>query len=95
MNSAADGNAGLNLLRAVAPDVAFVDVGLPGIDGYELARRMRGFPGGENIFLVAFTGYGGSEDKQRAHEAGFDLHVTKPLDLDTLPRVLQQARRPR
>jgi CheY-like chemotaxis protein len=64
--------------------VALVDIGLPGIDGYEVARRLRQHPGTADIRLIALTGYGLAEDQRRVLEAGFDLHLVKPVDLATL-----------
>jgi signal transduction histidine kinase/ActR/RegA family two-component response regulator len=69
------------------PEVALVDVGLPGIDGYELARRFRA-RFGQAIRLVALTGYGQPEDRQRAYDAGFDLHLVKPVDRDQIANAL-------
>jgi CheY-like chemotaxis protein len=82
---AEDGPRGLELLRAVGPDVTLVDVGLPGMDGYEFARHARGV---RPTYLVALTGYGRPEDRARALEAGFDLHLTKPVDPERLFAVL-------
>ena len=73
------------------PDVAFVDVGLPGLDGYQLARRIRAAPRGHRFFLVALTGNGGPEARSRAKEAGFDMHVTKPIDFDELSRIVARS----
>ena len=70
------------------PDVALIDVGLPGLDGYEVARKIRGGVDGKRIRLVAVTGYGQPEAIQRAHEAGFTAHLVKPLDPDALRRLL-------
>jgi CheY-like chemotaxis protein len=77
------------LVRAVSfkPDVALLDIGLPEMNGYELARRLREHPEVSAIRLVALTGYGQAEDKEHAHAAGFDDHLVKPADL----RALQQA----
>jgi signal transduction histidine kinase/ActR/RegA family two-component response regulator len=86
---AADGPSGLETLLAFRPDVAFVDVGLPGFDGYEVARRARA--AGSRSRLVALTGYGQSTDKQRAVEAGFDEHLVKPVLDDDLRRSLERA----
>jgi signal transduction histidine kinase/ActR/RegA family two-component response regulator len=86
---AADGPSGLQALLASGPDVAFVDVGLPGFDGYEVARRARA--AGSRTRLVALTGYGQSTDKQRAVEAGFDEHLVKPVLDDDLRRSLDRA----
>jgi CheY-like chemotaxis protein len=64
---------------------------MPRLDGNETARRLRQRPGGESIFLVAQTGWGQEDDKQRAKQAGFDRHLVKPLDPDALNQVLSQA----
>jgi signal transduction histidine kinase/ActR/RegA family two-component response regulator len=84
---ARDGASGVEQAFASPPDVALVDVGLPGIDGYEVARRLRARLGGR-ILLVALTGYGMPEDRARALDAGFDAHVVKPVDHGTLVAVL-------
>jgi len=86
--SAADGSGGAERFAAVQPDIALVDVGLPDIDGYELARRIRAQPGGSRAHLVAVTGYGGAEVKREAELAGFDVHLTKPIDIQGLNAVL-------
>ncbi|MGK3987516.1 ATP-binding protein [Sorangium sp. So ce136] len=89
---AEDGLDGLAKLLALRPEVAFVDVGLPGIDGHELARRARAAPSGEALYLVALSGYGGPEDQARSRRAGFDQHLTKPVDVATLQQVLAARR---
>src|SRR5215475_974268 len=78
------------LQRAAAfrPDVVLLDIGLPGMDGYEVAQKMRELPGLRDIRLVAVTGYGRSDDRVRAREAGFDDHLTKPVEFSVLDRVL-------
>ena len=76
---AEDGTSGLEKLLASPPDVALVDIGLPGLSGYEIAREAREVLGAQ-VYLVALTGYGQSEDKERALPAGFDVHLTKPPD---------------
>ncbi|WP_437661409.1 ATP-binding protein [Sorangium sp. So ce1182] len=91
---AADGLDGLAKLLALRPEVAFVDVGLPGIDGHELARRARAAPSGEAVYLVALSGYGGPEAQARSRRAGFDLHLTKPVGVATLRQVLAARRGP-
>jgi two-component system CheB/CheR fusion protein len=65
---------------AQLPDVVLLDIGLPGINGYEVARRLRLLPDLENLKIVAMTGYGQDADRQLAREAGFDSHLTKPVD---------------
>jgi signal transduction histidine kinase len=77
VSCAEDGPAGLEKILELSPDVAFVDLGIPGFDGFELARRARA--SGSTAWLVALTGYGQPEDKKRASEAGFDEHLTKPV----------------
>lgn len=84
---AADGAAAIEAFRTKKPDIALVDIGLPGIDGYEVARQIRAL-GPPQPFLVALTGYGRPEDRQRAAEAGFDTHLVKPVDPTDLTAVL-------
>src|SRR5262249_558589 len=84
VHEAADGPQGLAAILRLHPDVALVDIGLPGFDGYQIARRVRAFAGGKSIHLVALTGYGQPEDRRRALDAGFDTHVVKPVSLDAL-----------
>jgi CheY-like chemotaxis protein len=84
---AVDGVEGVDVALSVRPEVALVDIGLPRMDGFEVARRVRAALG-RQIFLVALTGYGQPEDRTRAAVAGFDAHLTKPMDLDALERLL-------
>jgi CheY-like chemotaxis protein len=92
-HEAADGPQGLRLAAALKPQLALVDLGLPGLDGLELASQIRALPGGDAIELVAVTGYGQAQDRERTHAAGFDQHVVKPVDSRTLDKVLTQAAR--
>jgi PAS domain S-box-containing protein len=87
-----DAHAALEAASAEQPDVALVDIGLPGMDGYELARRLRAREDQPVPVLVALTGYGLERDKERAAAAGFDAHLVKPVDLDELRRLLGAAR---
>jgi CheY-like chemotaxis protein len=82
VHEAADGEAGVAAGLALRPDVALVDIGLPVLDGYEVARRLRA--AGFALRLVALTGYGRGTDIQRAHEAGFDVHLLKPAGVEQL-----------
>ena len=84
---AADGLAGLHRAIALEPDAAVIDIGLPGLDGYEVARRVRA-AGRADVLLVAVTGYGQAGDRQRSGEAGFDAHLTKPVDPVALEALL-------
>jgi len=87
---AADGPNGVEAAVSMHPDVALVDVGLPGLDGYEVARQIRKSLGDE-IRLIALTGYGQPEDRDRALAAGFDVHLVKPVDHEALERSLAQV----
>jgi signal transduction histidine kinase/DNA-binding response OmpR family regulator len=84
---AADGRAGVALLLAERPDVALVDIGLPGLDGYEVARQVRGACATR---LVALTGYGAHGDRERAAGAGFDAHLVKPVEFEELAAVVER-----
>jgi signal transduction histidine kinase/ActR/RegA family two-component response regulator len=81
-------HAALSLAVAFKPDIVLLDIGLPDMDGYEVARRLRALPGLHAVRLVALTGYGQAEDRQRAREAGFDDHLVKPIDFMALERTL-------
>jgi PAS domain S-box-containing protein len=87
-----DAPAALDAAKADPPDIALVDIGLPGMNGYELARRLRALETSPNPLLVAVTGYGLAEDKERAAAAGFHAHLVKPIELDELRRVLALPR---
>jgi CheY-like chemotaxis protein len=87
---AADGASGLEAVRASVPEIALIDIGLPKMDGYELARHIRAESRGPaRPYLVAVTGYGLPEDRAKTRAAGFDLHLVKPVDAATLATVLQ------
>jgi CheY-like chemotaxis protein len=84
----ADGVSGAERAIEQGPEVVVIDIGLPGRDGYEVARRIRAARGGQ-VLLVALTGYGQPEDRRAALEAGFDVHLTKPVELATLAEVIR------
>ena len=88
--AAHDGASGLRLAREFAPQVVLLDIGLPGQNGYEVARRLRAAPWGAGMFLIAATGWGQDTDKQMALDAGFDGHLTKPVDFGALQALLAQ-----
>ena len=88
---AADGVHGLELLNVARPDVAIIDISLPRMDGYQVAKRIREDPHGRGMLLLALTGYGSPDDSKRSLECGFDHHVVKPVDLDHLLRLLSEG----
>jgi signal transduction histidine kinase/ActR/RegA family two-component response regulator len=85
---ASDGLEGLNLAAEFRPDAALLDIGMPRVNGYELARRIRAEPWGRDMLLIAITGWGQPADKRRCTEAGFDHHLTKPVDVAEVTRLL-------
>jgi len=89
-----DGTTGYARALRERPEVMLLDIGLPDIDGHELARRLRAAPETMNAVLVALTGYGQSDDRDRARAAGFNRHLVKPADLSELLRILTQVRDP-
>jgi two-component system CheB/CheR fusion protein len=86
-----DGPSALDVAPEYAPNVMLVDIGLPGMDGYEVARRVRGDGGLRDVVLVALTGYGRDEDRRQAFAAGFDHHLVKPVDLTALERLVARV----
>jgi PAS domain S-box-containing protein len=87
-----DGPSALEKAQARPPAVAFLDLGMPKVDGYELARAFRAIPALRDVMLVALTGWGQPEDRQRTREAGFDYHLVKPVDADALHRLFTEPR---
>jgi CheY-like chemotaxis protein/anti-sigma regulatory factor (Ser/Thr protein kinase) len=85
---AGDGQRGLALALHHRPEVALIDLGLPGMDGYEVARALRASPGGKTAVLIAVTGYGQVEDRRRSTEAGFDAHLVKPVSQSLLSSLI-------
>ncbi len=86
------GPAALAAVREVMPDVILLDLGLPGMDGFEVARSVRRLPGGgDSVLIVAVTAFRGEGHQREAREAGFDKYLMKPVDLDSLRQVLAQA----
>ena len=89
VQTAATGVEGLAAAREFCPHVVLCDIAMPGMSGYDVARALRQEPSLGTIYLIAVTGYGRVEDQQQALAAGFDLHLTKPVDIDVLRRVLE------
>ncbi len=88
-----DGPAGLEAVAEEMPEVVLLDLGLPGIDGFEVAEKIRASPGGEAPLIVAVTAFRGEEHRRRALASGFDKYLMKPVDIETLRLVLAQAPR--
>jgi CheY-like chemotaxis protein len=82
------GREALATLDSFAPDSVLLDIGMPDMDGYEVARRIRSTAGHDNVLLIALTGWGQEHDQQRSLAAGFDHHVVKPPDIDKLRDLL-------
>jgi CheY-like chemotaxis protein len=89
VRAAYDGASALRLSDAWLPQVVLLDIGLPGMDGYEVARRLRQRPAPERLLVIAVSGYGSEADRRRSREAGFDRHLTKPVALEVLCGLLQ------
>jgi signal transduction histidine kinase/ActR/RegA family two-component response regulator len=89
---AVDGREAIEAIRRAPPDIALIDIGLPDMEGHEVARMVRAEPPPRRVCLIALTGYGQALDRQRALEAGFDAHLVKPVDPDALLRTLAEAR---
>ena len=89
VHTAADGPSGFDVIAQLRPDVALIDIGLPGLDGYRLAAQLRSM--GLRTYLIALTGYGLAEDRSRAHESGFNVHLTKPPPMDRLLALVASA----
>ena len=88
VNVSHDGPSAIEAAATYRPEVVFLDIGLPGMDGYEVARRLREQQDGRALTLIALTGMGRDEDRRRALEAGFDRHVTKPVTPETLQSIV-------
>lgn len=88
-----DGCAALKQFLQFSPDIAFIDLQMPRCDGYETAARIRSEAGGQNIILVAVTGWTRDEDRERAMQAGFDLFIIKPIDPTMLQSLLSEPGR--
>ena len=86
-----DGQAALTSVRAAMPDIVIMDLGMPGLDGYSTARQMRDLPGGERIVLIALTGWGHDAAREQTQAAGFDHHIVKPVNFESLRQYLSAA----
>jgi PAS domain S-box-containing protein len=90
VQSAGDGLTALDLAESFRPDIVLLDIGMPRMNGYEVARRLRQTSAGQRAVLIAMTGWGQEEDRRRTKDAGFDHHLTKPVELDHLEQLVQQ-----
>ena len=95
VQAAYSGPEGLEAARAFRPDAMLLDIGLPGMDGYEVARRLRESVDQRQPLLVALTGYGQATDRQRSAEAGFDHHLVKPVNADDVEMLIRRTMRSR
>jgi CheY-like chemotaxis protein len=84
------GPEALKAAQTFQPDVMFLDIGLPGLSGYEVAQQLRSDSNIKGLILVALTGWGSEEDRRRARTAGFDYHLTKPVEIEKLQRLLSE-----
>ena len=88
VDTALDGREGVVKAEAMRPDLIFLDLGMPGMNGIDAARHVRALPHGKHITLIALTGWGQEHDHQRTREAGFDAHLLKPIDPVALDKLL-------
>jgi CheY-like chemotaxis protein len=88
VQTAYDGEEAVVAAAQFKPEVVLLDIGMPGLDGYETCRHIRRQPGGKEVYLIALTGWGKTDDRRRTEEAGFDYHMVKPVDPDTLVKLL-------
>jgi len=89
VQAAYDGKQAIAEAEKFLPDVALLDIGLPDVSGYDVARHVRGQPWGKEMMLIALTGWGQEEDKRQTKEAGFDQHIVKPVDPESLLKMLE------
>jgi CheY-like chemotaxis protein len=95
VHTAHDGLEAVGAVAAFRPNVVLLDIGLPKLNGYEAAGRIRAQEGGKDILLIALTGWGQEEDRRRSREAGFDHHMTKPVELTVLKKLLAESKQGR
>jgi CheY-like chemotaxis protein len=91
VRTAHDGPAALEATQSHRPDLVFLDIGMPGMDGYEVARRLRNNRDLQHTVLAALTGWGQQDDRRRSADAGFDHHLVKPVDSSTIDELLTQV----
>jgi len=92
--TAHDGESAVTTAESFLPDVVLLDIGLPKLNGYEVAQRIRQQPWGESMYLIAVTGWGQDEDRQRSAEVGLNVHMVKPVEPATLEKLLAELHSP-
>ena len=90
--TACDGQEAIEKAREFRPEAMLLDIGMPKLNGYECAQRIRQQPWGQDLVLIALTGWGQEQDKRMAMESGFDHHLTKPVDAESLERILASVK---
>jgi CheY-like chemotaxis protein len=95
VKTAHEGMAALRIAEDFRPDVVLLDIGLPGMNGFEVANRLRNQPQSRDALLIALTGYGEAESRSRSEQAGFDFHMVKPADVNLLLSMLADPRKMR
>ena len=95
VRTAEDGEAALAVTEQFLPHAAFIDIGMPRLNGYEVAKRVRREAWGASVRLIALTGWGQDDNKRQAFESGFDHHLTKPVDPSQLDMLLERLLKPR
>ena len=91
IRTAYDGIEAVTIAEMFHPQLVLLDIGLPKLNGYDVARRIRQLPWGQDVILVAQTGWGQDEDRRRSEEAGFNFHIVKPVELSRLETLLASA----
>jgi len=89
---ALDGTEGLKIAQDFHPEIVVLDIGMPGLNGFEVARRLRQMLG-DQVYIIALSGYGAAEDRQRALAAGFDVHMVKPIEIEQLTQLISRGKR--
>jgi CheY-like chemotaxis protein len=87
-----DGEAAVHACAGATPDVIILDLGMPKLGGHDACRAIRALPGGADALIVALTGWGQARDRERSREAGFDMHLVKPVEHETLMRLIERRR---
>jgi CheY-like chemotaxis protein len=87
------GEESVKQVEAFRPEIVLLDLGMPGVNGLDVCRRIRSLPGGRSLFVVAVTGWGQEEDRRKTRAAGFDAHLVKPVAPDELLNVVENARK--